>query len=132
MRTLVRVKIDVTQNPDLSELSAFESVITSIRYKYHNSESSIKRSGKERTKALSVRMKTIEDLKRVLLSKMSSKLKSFKSVTILIDRSYEPVIEDALDSSDFYAYEIEFIKENNDYLISFPTLPIKIKVRRKS
>lgn len=135
MRTLVRNKIDVEHQPDLSELKPLESVIVSIRYAYYKSSINQKKLNKKRAENLAERMKAINDLKRVLLSRFSKIFKEdankYKSATLTIDRMYENIIEDTLNSADFFSYDLEIVEENPDYLVSFPNLPIKIKVRRK-
>ena len=135
MRALLRTEVDVTKSPDLSELGAFESVVTSIRAKYYESDLNQKHLKKEATKRLSERMKTIDELKRVIIARINKRLKNdnsgYKSMTLLIDRSSEDFIEDTLNSSDFSAYNIEIIEENSDYLTSFPDLPIKVEISRR-
>ena len=135
MRALLRTEVDVTKNPDLSELGAFESVVTSIRSKYYTSDLNQKHLKKETTKQLAERMKNIDELKRVIIARISKRLKNddsgFHCMTLLISRSYEDLIEDTLNSSDFNAYNIEIIEENSDYLTSFPDLPIKVEISRR-
>lgn len=135
MRALLRTEVDVTKTPDLSELSSLEAVTVAVRAKYYESDMNQKRLRKEATKALSERMKSIEDLKRVILSRVSRKLRDEQSnydfITLLLDRSCESFIEDTLNSADFSAFSIKIIQEDPDYLVSFPDLPIKIKVTRR-
>lgn len=135
MRTLIRYKIDVSCNPDLTQLSYLEAISVSFRYKFSRFKPVIKRENKLRNKALQERMERIETLKKIALYKIGKKLNDedsiYNKISFFVSRGEKDILDSTFKSSDFIAYEIKIIPENKDFLLSFPSLPIKIEVRRK-
>ena len=134
MRTYIRTLVDINSRPDLSELKPIEGLIVSIRYAYNQLDWVKQRNRKKETEILRKELDAINKLKKVLIYKIGKYLKpdsKVQSITIYVDRSSEPIIERVINSADFYAFQVEAIPENPDYLVSFPDLPIKLKVRRR-
>ena len=79
-------------------------------------------------------MRRINDLRKITLYRVNKILaqdSKYNKVSVLIDRSNEDILHETLDSSDFISYNIEYVKENPDFLLSFPNLPIKVIFSRR-
>lgn len=136
MRTFIRTKIDINEDPDLSQLGPITSVIVSIQYSLSRSKIARNRERKRKNLELEERMRRIETLKKIALFKIGKKLNNenssiYDSVTFYVNRSEEDIMDETFNSSDFIAYTVIRVKENKDFLLSFPNLPIKLEIRRK-
>ncbi|MNN11607.1 hypothetical protein D3C81_1245720 [compost metagenome] len=133
MRVFVREKIDIDKEIDLDVLKPLERIVVATRSAI--SKTSIFRDYKQKEldRELVHRMKTIEDLKLVLLYHLDRKLSSdnIKCAYIDVDRRYDEYLDETLNSIDFMSYDIKIMEENSDYLVAFPDLPILLKVGRK-
>lgn len=133
MRSLVRTKVAL-DNLDLSKLHGLNKIKTAIRYSINETDFMKKKREKESSKALTERMRSIENLKSVMLYQLGSTLENDKGVSVTeirlsIDRGFDSILDDVINSSDFLPYDIERVEENSDYLISFPDIPIVLEVR---
>ena len=133
MRSLVRTKVAL-DNLDLSKLHGLSKIKAAIRYSINETDLMKKKREKESSKALTERMKSIENLKSVMLYQIGSTLENDKGVSVTeirlsVDRGFDSILDDVINSSDFLPYDIERVEENSDYLISFPDIPIVLEVR---
>lgn len=134
LRSLVKTKIKITDDLDLSKIDGFEKVKCAVRYRWKNSRFKKSMDEKNDNKALELLMKRKEELKGVLLYQFRSTLvnnSKVKMVTISVDRCYDEILDDTLNMTDFIGYEIRRIKEDSDYLLAFPDLPILLEVKKK-
>lgn len=133
MRSLVRTKVAL-DNLDLSKLHGLSKIKAAIRYSINETDLMKKKREKESSKALTERMRSIENLKSVMLYQIGSTLENDKGVSVTeirlsVDRGFDSILDDVINSSDFLPYDIERVEENSDYLISFPDIPIVLEVR---
>lgn len=134
MRAFVREKIDLNKDIDLSKLNKIDSLKVSIRYAFSKSSFAKRQRQKLENEILEMRMKRINDLRKITLYRLNKLLEQdskYNKVSVLIDRSNEDILHETLDSSDFISYNIEYVKENPDFLLSFPNLPIKVIFSRR-
>lgn len=134
MRAFVREKIDLSKEIDISKLNKFDSLKVSIRYAFSKSSFAKRQRQKLENEILEERMRRINDLRKITLYRVNKILaqdSKYNKVSVLIDRSNEDILHETLDSSDFISYNIEYVKENPDFLLSFPNLPIKVIFSRR-
>ena len=134
MRAFVRVKIDLSKEIDISKLNKIDSLKVSIRYAFSKSSFAKRQRQKLENEILEERMRRINDLRKITLYRVNKILaqdSKYNKVSVLIDRSNEDILHETLDSSDFISYNIEYVKENPDFLLSFPNLPIKVIFSRR-
>ena len=134
MRTLIKRKVKITEDLDLSKLDGFERVKCAVRYRWNNSTFKKSLDEKNDNKALELLMKRKEELKGILLYQFRAILienNKVRVATISVDRCYEEILDDTLNMTDFIGYEIKRLKENKDYLLAFPDLPILLEVRKR-
>lgn len=134
MRALVRDKIKITEDLDLSKLKGRDKIVCAIRYRYYNSAYNQKKIDKEKNKQLEENMKKQEQLKGVLLNQFRRLLISnnkVESIVVSVDRKFDSVIDDTLKMTDFISFIIKRYEENKDYLLAFPDLPIMLEVRKR-
>ena len=133
MRTLIRKVVDV-DDPliDITKLKGFERIKASIIFKYHNSNLYLKKKDADENAKLAKQMKRIDDLKSVLLRTLDRNFKKdVLSMRISVDRGFEDVIDDVLDSVDFICYDVKQLTVNSDYLVAFPNTPIMLEITRR-
>lgn len=134
MRAFVREKIDLSKEIDISKLNKIDSLKVSIRYAFSKSSFAKRQRQKLENEILEERMRRINDLRKITLYRVNKILaqdSKYNKVSVLIDRSNEDILHETLDSSDFISYNIEYVKENPDFLLSFPNLPIKVIFSRR-
>lgn len=134
MRAFVREKIDLNKEIDISKLNKIDSLKVSIRYAFSKSSFAKRQRQKLENEILEERMRRINDLRKITLYRVNKILaqdSKYNKVSVLIDRSNEDILHETLDSSDFISYNIEYVKENPDFLLSFPNLPIKVIFSRR-
>lgn len=109
---------------ELTELSLKERITTSLRLWgvrskiYQGMQNNIK------DKELRERMATVEEIKLAILHSLSKDISGNKVKRLRLNRNVEDYLEDVLNSSEFLPFKIGRVKENSDYLLSFPDLPI--------
>lgn len=134
MRAFVREKIDLSKEIDISKLNKIDSLKVSIRYAFSKSSFAKRQRQKLENEILEERMRRINDLRKITLYRVNKILaqdSKYNKVSVLIDRSNEDILHETLDSSDFISYNIEYVKESPDFLLSFPNLPIKVIFSRR-
>lgn len=109
---------------ELTELDLKTRISTSLRlwirrsWLYENMQNNV------RDKELRERMATVEEIKLSILHNLSKDKNPSKVKRLRVPREVEPYLDDVLNSSEFLPFKITRVKENNDYLLSFPDLPI--------
>lgn len=134
MRTFMRQVVDVDRPLDLDKINGFRRITTAIRYQIHQTSLYKKMQAKQLEEEQRERLKQRENLQNILLYKITTELINnprVASIDILIDRQFESVLEDVLNSDNFYYYSITQIQENPNYLESFPHMEIKLHIERR-
>lgn len=109
---------------ELSELDLKTRITTSLRL--WGSRSSIYTSihNNIKDKELRERMALVEEIKLAILSSLSKDKSNDKIKRVRVSRDVEDYLDDVLNSSEFLPFKVDRVKENPDYLLSFPDLPI--------
>lgn len=116
---------DLDERPvELSELSLKTRLTTSLRLWIRRSSIYELMENNTKDKALRERMAQVEEIKLSILHNLSKDKSETKIKRIRVPREVEEYLEDVLNSSEFLPFKINRVKENNDYLLSFPDLPI--------
>lgn len=133
MRTLVRKIIDVDSPAiDISKLKGLDRIKASITFKYHNSSLYLKKKDEEESIKLEQRMRKMDELKDVLLYSLDRHFKKdVVLIRISVDRKFEDVLDDVLDSADFICYTVKKLTVNPDYLVAFPDTPFLLEFQRR-
>ena len=109
---------------ELTELSLKDRIFTSIRL--WGTRSAIYRGMQNnlKDKELRERMAVVEEIKLAILHNLSNDKSDSKVKRLRLNRNIEDYLEDVLNCSEFLPFKINRVKENSDFLLSFPDLPI--------
>lgn len=131
MRLLMRREVnlnDLENKPvELSELEPLQRVVVGFRMWWRNGSIYRSMNEKNANKELKRKLKLIDDVKEVIILKLSKELKNKRSVELCIDRVYLDIIDDIFSSPEFISYNIKRIYENQDILRCFPDLPLRFR-----
>lgn len=109
---------------ELSELDLKTRLTTSLRLWMFNSRLYKNIQDNVKDKELRERMAQVEEIKLAILNNLSKDKSNSKIKRLRVPREIEDYLDDVLNSSEFLPFKIGTIKENSDYLLSFPDLPI--------
>ena len=131
---IVRERSSKNESIPTGEIEVVPSKITVLgKCKYNELPFQINHSkDADENAKLAKRMKRIDDLKSVLLRTLDRNFKKdVLSMRISVDRGFEDVIDDVLDSVDFICYDVKQLTVNSDYLVAFPNTPIMLEITRR-
>lgn len=112
---------------NLNELDLKTRLTTSIRLWFCRSKIYEGMANSAEERRLRERMEVVEDIKLAILHSLSKDKSPSKIKRVRVPRFVDEYLEDVLNSSEFLPFKIEKVKENPDYLLSFPDLPIILK-----
>lgn len=129
----MRERVSTKTQVDLHNLKPHEKIYYGIKYKITNSEKH--RLKLERQQAEKERIRT-ELVYNIISSILTSAYDVFENtdrndVTIKVARKYEPLLTDVLRAREFDSFIVTHIRENPDYLLAFPDLPIFLHIEKK-
>lgn len=138
MRYLMRELVDI-ENPslDINHLKGWEKIKTAFRFSMTKTVMYKKMQEKSEGEFLKRQMDRKEELKNILLYNFNLQLNKKSSsridyIKLSIPRQFEDILDDTISSVDFLSYTISRIKENKDFLLSFPDMPIMLKVSKRT
>ena len=109
---------------ELSELDLKTRITTSLRLWVTRSKLYENMQNNAKDKELRQRMALVEEIKLAILHNLSKDKSPSKVKRIRVPREVEEYLDDVLNSSEFLPFKINRVRENSDYLLSFPDLPI--------
>ncbi len=109
---------------ELSELDLKTRITTSLRLWGRRSSIYTSIHNNIKDKELRERMALVEEIKLAILSSLSKDKSNDKIKRVRVSRDVEDYLDDVLNSSEFLPFKVNRVKENPDYLLSFPDLPI--------
>ena len=116
---------DLDERPvELSELPLKTRLTTSLRLWVKRSSICEMITNNAKDKELRERMAQVEEIKLAILHNLSKDKSNERIKRIRVPREIDKYLEDVLNSSEFLPFKINRVKENSDYLLSFPDLPI--------
>ena len=109
---------------ELSELDLKTRLTTSLRLWAQRSSLYVNIQNNMKDKELRERMAQVEEIKLATLHNLSKDKSNSRVRRLRVPREIEDYLDDVLNSSEFLPFKIHRVKENGDYLLSFPDLPI--------
>lgn len=109
---------------ELSELDLKTRLTTSLRLWAQRSSIYVNIQNNMKDKELRERMAQVEEIKLAILHNLSKDKSNSRIRRLRVPREIEDYLDDVLNSSEFLPFKIHRVKENSDYLLSFPDLPI--------
>lgn len=109
---------------ELSELDLKTRITTSLRLWGSRSRIYVNMQNNIKDKELRERMAKVEEIKLSILHNLSKDKSNNKVKRLRVPREIEDYLDDVLNSSEFLPFKINRVRENSDYLLSFPDLPI--------
>ena len=109
---------------ELSELGLKTRLTTSLRLWAQRSSLYVNIQNNMKDKELRERMAQVEEIKLAILHNLSKDKSNSRVRRLRVPREIEDYLDDVLNSSEFLPFKIHRVKENGDYLLSFPDLPI--------
>ena len=144
MRVFMRYSVNIDKPVELHELKPLQRIITGIRYQIREVDIYKKHMEKKREQEFVAKMQREEKLKDVinayiyndLVKNKNPEIRKRKKVAavlgLCIDRSFEDILDDVKNSKDFISFNIERVPENKDALLANPSLPIRLRISKKS
>lgn len=109
---------------ELSELDLKTRITTSLRLWGSRSRIYVNMQNNIKDKELRERMAKVEEIKLSILHNLSKDKSNNRVKRLRVPREIEDYLDDVLNSSEFLPFKINRVRENSDYLLSFPDLPI--------
>ena len=122
--------IDLDKPVYLDEMSTYERLITSIRWKLSKSEATVKRNRDKQRKEAVRRKNRVAKLKKDIHLHIDERLFSEDSdyIKLIVSKRYTDVLVDAINSPSFSQYTIEMVRNKAG---SFIDLPIVLKISKR-